>query len=251
MLTKVHIVKAMIFPVAMYGYDSWTINKAEHWRIDAFELWCWTATRSNQSILKETSPEYSLEGLMLKLKLHYFGHLMKRAYSLEKILMLGKIEGRRRTGQQRTRWLDDITDSMNISFSKLREMGKDRGAWRAAVHGVTKSQAGLSNWRTTINQSKSSKRNDMSIDEHRGTSHSTLRIKIMTHEIVWKVQSWINLYGYRTECIDDQRRTCDWKGTPGPCYESGYFESCKACLIYMPKKKNAYVTFLRNLIHKL
>ena len=135
--TKVHIVKAMVFPVAMYGCQSWTIKKAECRRIDAFELWCWrrllrvpwTARRSSQSILKEINPEYSLEGLMLKLKFQYFGHLMWRANSLEKTLMLGKIEGRRRRGQQRMRWLDGITVSIYLNLSKLRETMKDREAW--------------------------------------------------------------------------------------------------------------------------
>ena len=215
LLTKVRLVKAMVFPVVMYGCESWTIRKAEHWRIDAFELWCWrrllrvpwTARRSNQSILKKINPGGSLEGMMLKLKLQYFSHLMWRVGSLEKILMLGGIGGRRKRGQQRMRWLDGITHSMDVSLSELWELVMDREAWPAAVYGVAKSQTWLSDW-TQLN----SRLHNTHMRTHTYTLTQTI---LLPPNHFWRCYQWIiiSLFSKFSECMSLNVQGLATKGT--------------------------------------
>ena len=250
--TKVHLVKAMVFPVVMFGCESWSIKKAEHRRIDAFELWCWrrllrvpwTARRSNQSILKQISPGCSLEGLMLKLKPQYFGHLMWRADSFEKTLMLGGIEGRRRRGRQRMRWLDGITDSMDMVLSTLRQLVMDREAWHAAVHGVAKSQTRLSDWTELFRPSEE--------------FFNSLVLEIsQTGDLIWvKSCDWcpvrpraqddnVNGWGQSSpDRADWPLWSKSWGLGPGKCGTSYKGQSCDSPSttsdIYGPRKNNTF-----------
>ena len=214
LLTKVHLVKAMVFPVVMYGCESWTIKKVEHWRIDGFELWCWrrllrvlwTARISNQLILKEISPEYSLEELMLKLKLQYFVHLMEKTDSLEKTLMLGKTEGRRRTRPQRMRWLDSITSLMDMSLSNLQESVMDREAWHAVVHGVAMSWMWQSDW-TKLNRWPSYLYN-LFFSFHGAHSARWRFMKHYRSNLAWKIP-WTEEPG-RLQSMGSLRVRYDW-----------------------------------------
>ena len=218
--TKVHLVKAMVFQVVMYGCESWTVKKAESWRIDSFELWCWrrllrvpwTARRSNQSILKENRPGCSLEGLMLKLKLQYFGHLMPRVDSLEKTLMLRKIEGRRRSRQQRMKWLDSITSLMDMSLSKLHELVMDRVAWHAAIHEVAKSCTRLSDWTDWLTESLK--------------RASLVAQVVMNLSPIW--ETWIsspgegNGYPLQYSCLENSMDRGAWQATSMGSQRVGY-----------------------------